>query len=148
MEEDFDKVIALYKGLSSEVTKVLTELETEFVTEPKEEDEEKDKVKKKKIEEIEEENNLSAVDGGEDAKVIKDAPVTKIVATILRYAIDGRASDIHIEPGATNVKVRFRVDGVMNTSLVLPMRVHSAVVAKNHVQYASRRKEEAARRKV
>lgn len=129
-EGDFDKVIALYKGLSSEVTKVLTELETEFVSEPKEEEEEKDKVKKKKIEEIEEENNLSAVDGGEDAKVIKDAPVTKIVATILRYAIDGRASDIHIEPGATNVKVRFRVDGVMNTSLVLPMRVHSAVVAR------------------
>lgn len=129
-EKDFEKVIALYKGLSSEVTKVLTELETEFITEPKDDEEEKDKIKKKKIEEIEEENNLSAVDSGDDAKVIKDAPVTKIVATILRYAIDGRASDIHIEPGATNVKVRFRVDGVMNTSLVLPMRVHSAVVAR------------------
>jgi type IV pilus assembly protein PilB len=56
--------------------------------------------------------------------------VTKIVATILRYATDGGASDIHIEPVETSVKVRFRVDGIMNTSLILPGRVHSAVVAR------------------
>ena len=48
----------------------------------------------------------------------------------MRYATDGRASDIHIEPTASNVRVRFRVDGIMNTSLVLPSRVHSAVVAR------------------
>ncbi len=128
--EDFNKVINLYKGLSSEVTKALTELETEFVTEPGEKEEETEKEKKKKLtEEQEEENDLNGSDT-EGAKIIQNAPVTKIVATILRYAIDGRASDIHIEPGASNIRVRFRVDGVMNTSLVLPMRVHSAVVAR------------------
>lgn len=62
--------------------------------------------------------------------IAEDAPVTKIVATILRYATDGNASDVHIEPWRENVKVRFRVDGVMNTSLVLPFKVHSAVVAR------------------
>lgn len=133
-EDDFAKVIALYKGLSSEVTKVLNELETAFVTEPGEPDEEPDNKKtKKNLDEItEEENNLNSVDTvtEKDTKIIKDAPVTKIVATVLRYAIDGRASDIHIEPTASSVKVRFRVDGIMNTSLVLPMRVHSAVVAR------------------
>ncbi len=129
-EADFDKVIALYKGLSSEVTKALTELETEFVTEPGErEDGEEEKNKKPELTDAEDENNLSSSEG-KDSKIIQNAPVTKIVATMLRYAIDGRASDIHVEPGAANVRIRFRVDGVMNTSLVLPMRVHSAVVAR------------------
>lgn len=129
-ENDFEKVINLYKGLSSEVTKALTELETEFVTEPGEsEDEDKKENQKAKLEQdTEEENDLNSTE--KDAKVIQNAPVTKIVATILRYAIDGRASDIHIEPTAANVKVRFRIDGIMNTSLVLPSRVHSAVVAR------------------
>lgn len=60
----------------------------------------------------------------------EDAPVTKIVATILRYAVDGKASDIHIEPGQTKVGVRFRVDGELATSLELPKNVHMAVVAR------------------
>ncbi|HEY0220991.1 MAG TPA: GspE/PulE family protein, partial [Candidatus Paceibacterota bacterium] len=45
-------------------------------------------------------------------------------------ATDGSASDIHIEPWRENVRVRFRVDGVMNTSLTLPSKVHLAVVAR------------------
>jgi len=56
--------------------------------------------------------------------------VTKIVATVLDYASEGNASDIHIEPMHENVKVRFRVDGILNTSLILPTKVHSAVVAR------------------
>jgi len=126
-QDDFNKVLNLYKGLSGEVTKALTELETEFETEPGERDEVKNEKKSVVTEEME--NDLSASDS-KNAKDIENAPVTKIVATILRYAIDGRASDIHIEPTANNVRTRFRVDGVMNTSIVLPMRVHSAVVAR------------------
>ncbi len=132
---DFDNIIKLYKGLSGEVTKALTELETDFVVESskgkteEEEDEEEKKNKKDEEEAGDEVNDLSGSDS-KDQKVIENAPVTKIVATILRYAIDGRASDIHIEPTASSVKVRFRVDGIMNTSLVLPGRVHSAVVAR------------------
>ena len=49
---------------------------------------------------------------------------------ILRHAIEGRASDIHIEPTADKVRVRFRVDGVMFTSLTLPSKVHSAIIAR------------------
>ena len=60
----------------------------------------------------------------------EDAPVTRIVATILRYAVDGKASDIHIEPGRTKVNVRFRVDGLLAKSLELPKNVHMAVVAR------------------
>ena len=130
-QTDFDKVVNLYKGLSGEVTKALTELETEFVTETKRSDDEEegDQKKEKADQNLDDENDLTASED-KDAKVIENAPVTKIVATILRYAIDGRASDIHIEPTVSNVKIRFRVDGIMNTSLVLPARVHSAVVAR------------------
>lgn len=129
-QDDFNKVVNLYKGLSGEVTKALSELETEFVTDLKKEDNKNSgKEKKELVEENESENDLNSSDD-KGTKVIENAPVTKIVATILRYAIDGRASDIHIEPMAANVRIRFRVDGVMNTSIVLPLRVHSAVVAR------------------
>src|SRR3990167_9845697 len=66
----------------------------------------------------------------QEAVIVEDAPVTKIVATILSYASEGRASDIHIEPMHDNIRVRFRVDGVLNTSLTLPVKVHSAMVAR------------------
>jgi type IV pilus assembly protein PilB len=62
--------------------------------------------------------------------IIEDAPVTKIVATILRYAIEGGVSDVHIEPMKEKVRVRFRVDGVLYTSIVLPAKVHDALVAR------------------
>lgn len=127
---DFNKVINLYKGLSGEVTKALSELETAFVADL-EKNKEENKGKKDALEGdlTQEENDLNTTES-KGTKIIENAPVTKIVATILRYAIDGRASDIHIEPTAANVRVRFRVDGIMNTSIVLPMRVHSAVVAR------------------
>ena len=128
-QDSFNKVINLYKGLSGEVTKALSELETEFVTEAKGEEKDSKKDAKKESSENEFENDLGSSES-KDTKVIENAPVTKIVATILRYAIDGRASDIHIEPTAANVRIRFRVDGIMNTSIVLPSRVHSAVVAR------------------
>ncbi len=118
-EEDFEKTIALYKGLSGEVSKALSELELELKIETSSVNMEKEK--------SDAENDKA---DGEATKIAEDAPVTKIVATILRYATDGNASDIHIEPWRENIRVRFRVDGVMNTSLVLPLKVHSAVVAR------------------
>ncbi|MCR4310982.1 MAG: GspE/PulE family protein [Candidatus Taylorbacteria bacterium] len=111
--KDFDKVIESYKGLSGEVTKALSELETELSS-PAEE---------KPLE-------LSKDKGAGDMRIIEEAPVTKIVATILHYATEGEASDIHIEHMGDKVRVRFRVDGVLNTSLFLPVKVYSAVVAR------------------
>ena len=52
-------------------------------------------------------------------KSAQDASVIKLVNQIFSEAVSSRATDIHIEPWRENVKVRFRVDGVMNTSLVL-----------------------------
>lgn len=114
-EEDFNKVFEMYKGITSEVSKSLSELEMEMKT-----DTVVDGPDVAKFE----------ADKGAQREIKEDAPVTKIVATILRYATDGSASDIHIEPRRENVKVRFRVDGVLNTSLTLPLKVHQALVAR------------------
>ncbi len=113
LPEDIRKAQSFYANIKAEVTDALSSLESELDTEI-------------------EKNSLT--DGSEPADVMdhikEDAPVTKIVATILRYAIDGQASDIHVEPSATKVVVRFRVDGVLQTSLELPKNVQMAVVAR------------------
>lgn len=110
LERDFERSLKMYENLSGEVNQALTALESELSVEL--------------IDNKEDERP-------QDAETIKeDAPVTRIVATILRYAVDGKASDIHIEPTQDKVRIRFRVDGVLIKSLELPMKIHSAVVAR------------------
>ncbi len=115
-ETDFDKIFQQYKGFTAEVSKSLSELENEL------------KIETSMAEERVKAENTDT--SATDSQIAEDAPVTRIVATILRYATDGNASDVHIEPWRENVKVRFRVDGEMNTSLMLPSKVHPAVVAR------------------
>ncbi len=69
-------------------------------------------------------------DGKEFKEVVKSAPVSKIVSVILRHAIEGRASDIHIEPVGNQSKIRYRIDGVLHTTIVLPIYVHSALISR------------------
>jgi type IV pilus assembly protein PilB len=117
-EDDFKQAVNAYKGLSGTVTQALGEYENQA----KEEEEELSKIGVDKP-------GKAAVAGGE-AMIIEDAPVKRIVATVLRYAVEGGASDIHIEPLRDRTRVRYRVDGLMNTSLVLPQKVHNALVAR------------------
>lgn len=63
-------------------------------------------------------------------RFIEDAPVSKVVAVIIRHAIEGAASDIHIEPTEKELRVRYRIDGVLHTSLLLPLKAHPAVVSR------------------
>lgn len=63
-------------------------------------------------------------------KVSSEAPVAKIVNTILDYAVKSRASDVHIEPQEDNVRVRYRVDGILQEKYLLPRNVHEAVVSR------------------
>jgi len=120
--DDFGKVIDAYKGMTGEVSKALSELETELSVDTG------DTLSK---EELAQQNApVTPTKEKENAIIIEDAPVVKIVATIVRYAVEGDASDVHIEHMRDKVRVRFRVDGDLNTSLVLPAQVHSAVVAR------------------
>ncbi|PIZ89483.1 MAG: hypothetical protein COX89_01400, partial [Candidatus Nealsonbacteria bacterium CG_4_10_14_0_2_um_filter_37_10] len=63
-------------------------------------------------------------------RLAEEAPITKIVAVMLRQAVDGRASDIHIEPGREKMRVRFRLLGQLHSSIFLPLRIHPAVIAR------------------
>ena len=62
--------------------------------------------------------------------VAVEAPVAKIVSTILEYAIKSRASDVHIEPQEDNVRIRYRIDGILQEKYLLPRNVHDAVVSR------------------
>lgn len=123
-EEDMQHVIDMYRGLTGEVERVVSDIAVE--------------------------NKDVPTDGGEQApldlndagiEIVKeeadrpltyteDAPTVKLVSTILRYAIDGRASDIHIEPQSKGVRVRYRVDGDLHTSVILPPNTQRSLVAR------------------
>ncbi len=63
-------------------------------------------------------------------RVAKDAPIVKMTSVVLKHAVEGKASDIHIEPTREKLKIRFRLNGILYSSLFLPTRVHSAIVAR------------------
>lgn len=63
-------------------------------------------------------------------EILKDAPVTKLVEVILTHAIEGNASDIHIEPLDNDYRVRFRVDGILRIGLMIPKEIGPAVISR------------------
>jgi len=62
--------------------------------------------------------------------VIREAPIAKIVSTILEFAIKVRASDVHIEPLEEKTRVRYRIDGILYEKLILPRSVHDSVISR------------------
>ncbi|MFH0969188.1 MAG: GspE/PulE family protein [Patescibacteria group bacterium] len=71
-----------------------------------------------------------AITAKEIEKIAQEAPISKVVSVILKHAVEGRASDIHIEPMENELRVRYRVDGVMFTSLILAKKIAPAIVAR------------------
>lgn len=63
-------------------------------------------------------------------KVAADVPVIRIVDTLLKHAILQSASDIHIEPEEKEVRVRYRIDGVLHDAMVLPKDTAAGIVAR------------------
>ncbi len=102
---DFEGILKKYRTLKRETEKVLKELEKEEVVPRAEE-----------LVEVE--------------KMAEEAPVIKIVSTILRHAVEEEASDIHIEPTEDKLKFRFRLEGFLYSKLSLPRNLHSAIVAR------------------
>ena len=102
-----DNLLKQYRTLKKEVSKALEELEEEI-----------------KVEKV------RPVGAAEVERLVEEAPISKVVAVILRHAVEGKASDIHIEPTRDKLRVRFRLDGVLHSSLLLPMKIHQAVLAR------------------
>ncbi|MBD3208663.1 MAG: hypothetical protein GF370_04405 [Candidatus Nealsonbacteria bacterium] len=60
----------------------------------------------------------------------EDLPIIKIVDTLIKYAYENRASDIHIEPLGSVAQVRFRIDGILHNVLSLPKDIHALIVTR------------------
>ncbi len=58
------------------------------------------------------------------------APIIRMVDTILKHGIESKASDIHIEPTMKKLRIRYRLDGALQTVVVLPVEIASAIVAR------------------
>ena len=104
--KDYTAITRNYRTLSGEVGQAIESLNQEF------------------------EKKVTVAPGQSLEEITAEAPVTKIVAVIIRHAVESRASDIHIEPFEDRVRVRFRIDGVLITSLTLPKNLDSAVVTR------------------
>jgi len=65
-----------------------------------------------------------------DQQLLKEAPVAKLVEVIVSHAIEGHASDIHIEPMDKDYRVRFRVDGILHVSLIIPKEIGPVVISR------------------
>lgn len=105
-EESFKKVLRDYENLAKKVEEALTELET-------------------KMPEFKRRGGVIFAE-----PIVAEAPISKIVAVIIRYAIESRASDIHIEPLDNAIKVRFRIDGDLHASLFLKKEFHQQIVTR------------------
>lgn len=122
-DADFESILRMYRGLGGDVDRAISDLQVE--QREKQADESADAAPL----------DLAGISGTDIESSVpraiqEDAPTIKIVSTILRYAIDGNASDIHIEPTPSGVRVRYRVDGELHTSVVLPIHAHRGLVAR------------------
>jgi type IV pilus assembly protein PilB len=79
------------------------------------------------------EKNSSEVSDGEDEdleKVAQGLPIIRIVDTLIKHAILQEASDIHIEPDEKEVRVRYRIDGILHDAMTLPKQVKQGIIAR------------------
>ena len=63
-------------------------------------------------------------------EVVDDAPIVKLANLLIKQAIQDRASDIHIEPGERDVRVRYRIDGVLHEVMRPPKGVQAGLISR------------------
>lgn len=87
----------------------------------------------------EEQATIALADGGED-----DAPIVRFVNLLVSQAIQDHASDIHIEPGESELRVRYRIDGVLHEMQSAPKSIQNGVTSRlkimSDIDIAERRK--------
>ncbi len=75
-------------------------------------------------------NTVVEEDLGQVSRVVEDAPIVKYVNLLITQAIQDHASDIHIEPTETDLRVRFRIDGVLHEVMRSPRSIQSGVTSR------------------
>lgn len=115
--------IKTFQGIPSEISdSIQTQYEIGLVGEVKE-----------VLRETEQTSKVRTFDKESLLEVIKEAPIAKIVSTVLEYAAKSRASDIHVEPQEDRVRVRYRIDGILYERLSLPKPVQEAVISRTKI---------------
>mgnify|MGYP000990825839 CR=1 FL=1 len=66
----------------------------------------------------------------DDQATLRDAPIARIVEMILQTAVKTGASDIHLEPGETSTRLRYRIDGILEEKRVIPKEMHDSIIAR------------------
>ena len=105
--KDFDRLLQSYSTITAQVGEALEPI---AVTGPK--------------------IKLEIPKTGSLEQITADSPVTKVVAIMVKHAVENKASDIHIEPQDGNIRVRFRIDGILQSTLSLPKNLLSAIVTR------------------
>lgn len=59
-----------------------------------------------------------------------EAPIIRIAHAIIQQAVREKASDIHVEPGGKGVRIRYRIDGVLNETMVIPKHIQNQLIAR------------------
>lgn len=76
----------------------------------------------------------SAAEAEEDLtnirEVIEDAPIVKLVNVVITQAVADRASDIHIEPTEHDVRIRYRIDGVLHEEMRAPKNIQNGIISR------------------
>lgn len=63
-------------------------------------------------------------------EIAEDAPIIKLINLVINRGVRSRASDIHIEPQEKNVRVRYRIDGVLHEVMTFPKRLQPAIISR------------------
>jgi len=69
-------------------------------------------------------------DDKQAVELAEQAPIIKLANAVIQQAIDERASDIHVEPQQRNVRIRFRVDGVLSEAMVVPKQIQAPLLSR------------------
>jgi Type II secretory pathway, ATPase PulE/Tfp pilus assembly pathway, ATPase PilB len=88
-------------------------------------DTEVDTVAQAAADEFSESEDLSSV-----SEVIEDAPIVKFVNLLITQAVNDRASDIHVEPTEHDLRIRFRIDGVLHEVMRSPRSIQAGVISR------------------
>lgn len=89
-----------------------------------------DEVVEQTVEEIDAEFGEETEEGVQAADMVDDAPIVKLVNLIINQAVTDRASDIHIEPQEKDVRIRYRIDGVLHEVMRPPKRVQAGLASR------------------
>jgi type IV pilus assembly protein PilB len=112
---DFLSILESYKTAGQEITQAVTELNSDLELANKE---------------LKKDKRGTEAAKEDPSKIVEDAPIIKIVAVIINHAVEGNASDIHIENTGEKVRVRYRVDGTLHTTLTLPLQSFDGIIAR------------------